>query len=215
MSITIRKLNESQDKAVEMPRNGLVLDAVMDALRYPTNGVPLNEHLIQWGSDDDYFVAMSERRELAMLDVDFHRQAPPARARLVALMQAIEPAPALWWVSKNGGLHLFYTASGDPNELGADELASFEGWKSPERVLELVRLGVAMRPGVEREHVTAVRERLPAPDRVLEFELEPIPISSSDIRARLRAGHSVRYLLPEAVREAVLRSGVYGPRPAR
>ena len=35
--------------------------------------------------------------------------------------------------------------------LGSDELAAFETWKSPERVLELVRLAVAMRPGVDRD----------------------------------------------------------------
>ena len=69
--------------------------------------------------------------------------------------------------------------------LGADELADFESWKSPERVLELVRLGVAMRPGVSGDDVQAVRERLGAGDRSLEFALEPVPISSSrDPRAR-------------------------------
>ena len=67
--------------------------------------------------------------------------------------------------------------------LGADELASFESWKSPERVLELVRLAVAMRPGVARDDVSAVRERLAAGDRIVEFEMDPVAISSSEIRA--------------------------------
>ena len=31
--------------------------------------------------------------------------------------------------------------------LGADEFAGFAGWKEPEEVLRLVRLGVATRPG--------------------------------------------------------------------
>ena len=38
-----------------------------------------------------------------------------------------------------------------------------------------------------------------------------LDVSASDIRARLRDGRSVRYLLPEPVREAVERSGVFGP----
>ena len=40
-------------------------------------------------------------------------------------------------------------------------------------------------------------------------EITALDISSSDIRARLREARSVRYLLPDPVREAIERSGVY------
>jgi nicotinate-nucleotide adenylyltransferase len=95
--------------------------------------------------------------------------------------------------------------------LGADELADFESWKSPERVLELVRLAVAMRPGVSRPDVEAVRERLAAGDRIVEFELEPIAISSSEIRARVARGEPVDDVVPERVADAVSRLGLYAP----
>ena len=58
--------------------------------------------------------------------------------------------------------------------LGSDELAAFETWKSPERVLELVRLAVATRPGVDRAEVESVRRRLAAPDRIVEFDMDPV-----------------------------------------
>ena len=74
--------------------------------------------------------------------------------------------------------------------LGSDELADFESWKSPQRVLELVRLAVAMRPGVSRDDVDAVRERLAAGDRIVEFEMDPVPISSSEIRSRVARGEA-------------------------
>jgi nicotinate-nucleotide adenylyltransferase len=93
--------------------------------------------------------------------------------------------------------------------LGADELASFESWKSPECVLELVRLAVAMRPGVSRVDVEAVRQRLRAGDRIIEFEMAPVTVSSSEIRARIAGGESVRDLLPTRVAEAVSRLGLY------
>jgi nicotinate-nucleotide adenylyltransferase len=93
--------------------------------------------------------------------------------------------------------------------LGADELAGFEAWKRPERVLELVRIAVAMRPGVSRDDVEAVRERLSAPDRVLEFEMDPIPVSSSEIRARLARGEGIDDLVPPKVAEAIARLGLY------
>jgi nicotinate-nucleotide adenylyltransferase len=94
--------------------------------------------------------------------------------------------------------------------LGADELASFEGWKSPERVLELVRLAVAMRPGVSRTEVDQVRRRLHAGDRIVEFEMAPVPISSSEIRIRVARGEPVHDVLPARVADAISRLGLYG-----
>jgi nicotinate-nucleotide adenylyltransferase len=94
--------------------------------------------------------------------------------------------------------------------LGADELAGFESWKSPRRVLELVRLAVAMRPGVARDAVEAVRERLGRPGRIVEFELEPMPISSSEIRARVRDGQTIDDVVPDAIAEEIMRLGLYG-----
>jgi nicotinate-nucleotide adenylyltransferase len=93
--------------------------------------------------------------------------------------------------------------------LGADELASFERWKSPVRVLELARLAVAMRPGVPRADVDAVRQRLGAGDRIVEFEMTPVPVSSSEIRDRVARGESVDRLVPPGVADAVARLGLY------
>jgi len=93
--------------------------------------------------------------------------------------------------------------------LGADEVAAFESWKSPERVLELVRLAVAMRPGVARDDVSAVRERLAAGDRIVEFEMDPVPISSSEIRARIARDEPIDDLLPPLVSDAISRLGLY------
>jgi nicotinate-nucleotide adenylyltransferase len=96
--------------------------------------------------------------------------------------------------------------------LGADELASFESWKAPERVLELARLAVAMRPGVSHADVVAVRERLGAGDRIVEFEMEPVAISSSEIRESVARGEPIGGLVPPKVEEAILRLGLYRSR---
>ena len=93
--------------------------------------------------------------------------------------------------------------------LGADELASFERWKSPQRVLELVRLAVAMRPGVSRADVDAARERLDAGDRIVEFEMPPVAISSTEIRARVERGETIEGDVPARVAGAIARLGLY------
>jgi nicotinate-nucleotide adenylyltransferase len=93
--------------------------------------------------------------------------------------------------------------------LGGDELADFLAWKDPERVLALARLGAAMRPGTPNERVDAVLEHLPHPDRVIRFELEPLPIASSDLRARLARREPVGGLVPPAVIREIERRGLY------
>ena len=93
--------------------------------------------------------------------------------------------------------------------LGADEFADLPGWKSPERVLELVRLAVAKRPGVPDERMREAARRLSAPDRITYFDLEPHAVSSSEIRERVTRGEPVDGLVPPAVADAIRRLGLY------
>lgn len=94
--------------------------------------------------------------------------------------------------------------------VGADEFVDFLGWTEPERVLELARLGVATRPGVDRDRLDAVLASLERPDRVSFFEIEPLPVSSSDLRARIAAGVSIHGLVPPQVETEIERLGLYG-----
>jgi nicotinate-nucleotide adenylyltransferase len=94
--------------------------------------------------------------------------------------------------------------------LGADEFADLPSWKSPERVLELVRLAVAKRPGIPDERLHQAAQRLSAPERVTFFELEPHAVSSSEVRARVSRGEPIDGLVPPAVVDAIRRFGLYG-----
>ncbi len=94
--------------------------------------------------------------------------------------------------------------------LGADEFAGFLDWKEPQAVLGLVRLGVATRPGFPREGLDAVLGLLEHPDRVSFFDLEPQPIASRELRARLDRGEDVHRLVPPAVWALIERDGLYG-----
>lgn len=95
--------------------------------------------------------------------------------------------------------------------IGADELADFPTWKESDRVLELARLGVATRPGYPRERLDAVVASVSRPDRVVYFEIEPLPISSSDLRARAARREPLDGLVPTAVAAEVRRLGLYAP----
>ncbi len=93
--------------------------------------------------------------------------------------------------------------------VGADEFADFLGWKRPVQVLELARLAVATRPGVDRCRLNAVLAQLGRPDRVAFFEIEPLPVSSSDIRARVAAGEPIDGLVPSSVAAEIARLELY------
>jgi nicotinate-nucleotide adenylyltransferase len=93
--------------------------------------------------------------------------------------------------------------------IGADEFADFPRWREPNRILEHARVAVAARPGTDPERVEAVRAQLARPDRVLTFPLEPLPISSREIRARVARGEPIADVVPPAVAELVAELGLY------
>jgi len=97
--------------------------------------------------------------------------------------------------------------------IGADEFCDFLSWKEPDEVLRRTRLGVATRPGFPRERLERVLERLEHPERVLFFEIEPMPVASRDLRERLVEGEDVSADLPLAVAEIIRSEGLYGTRP--
>jgi nicotinate-nucleotide adenylyltransferase len=84
--------------------------------------------------------------------------------------------------------------------VGADELEALPTWKEPERLLELARLGVAARPG----HAPTATS-----PRITLFELEPHPVSSSQLRARVRRGESLDGLVVPAVAAYIGERGLY------
>jgi nicotinate-nucleotide adenylyltransferase len=88
--------------------------------------------------------------------------------------------------------------------IGSDELADFPNWKESAAVLELARLAVGARPGVELG--------VSASERVLSFDIEPVPVSSTEVRRRVAAGEPIADLAPGAVVAEIERLGLYRPR---
>jgi nicotinate-nucleotide adenylyltransferase len=93
--------------------------------------------------------------------------------------------------------------------IGADQFADFLTWKDPEGVLARSRIGVATRPGFPRERLDAVLQQLSRPDRVELFEIDPVPISSREIRDRVSRGEPIDGLVPPAVAELIESLGLY------
>jgi nicotinate-nucleotide adenylyltransferase len=93
--------------------------------------------------------------------------------------------------------------------IGADQFSDFLSWREPDEVLRRTRLAVATRPGFPRERLDQVLAHLEHPERVRFFELEPTPVASRDLRARLAAGEDVADEVPAAVAEILARESLY------
>jgi nicotinate-nucleotide adenylyltransferase len=93
--------------------------------------------------------------------------------------------------------------------IGADQFRDFLAWKEPEAVPEHVRLGVATRPGYPREALEPVLAALPDLSRVSFFEIEPVAVSGTMVRARCARGEPLAGLVPPEVERLIGELGLY------
>jgi nicotinate-nucleotide adenylyltransferase len=159
----------------------------------------------------------------------------PAQHRLEMVRRAVAANPALLVddleLRRSGPSYTFDTlaelAQQNPGAelwflVGADTLPELGAWRDPERLFALANFAVATRPGYAR----GLRQLLP-PGLLAAFrdgpsglvhasgrELRSVPftpleISARDIRARVSRGASIRYLVPDEVREYIAKHHLY------
>ena len=83
---------------------------------------------------------------------------------------------------------------------GSDSLQELSSWKDVDEVLRLCRFVVATRPMFPMENPPENTELLVIPS---------VEISSSDVRQRVAENKSIRYLVPDGVRQYILDNKLY------
>lgn len=83
--------------------------------------------------------------------------------------------------------------------LGMDSFQSFGQWKHPERIRELAKLAVIMRGD----------STVSMPEGVTPVTTRRIDVSSSEIRARLAAGRSIKGFVAESVESFITAAKLY------
>lgn len=90
--------------------------------------------------------------------------------------------------------------------LGSDSLDHFANWHRPDEIAERVPFIVYKRPGA----IESVADPRFVND--VRYAAAPVmEISGTEVRARRRAGRSIRYLVPEAVRAYIDTHDLYRP----
>ena len=172
-------------RAAEIVREALALEEVVfvPAGRPPHRGQPAAA-----GLDRYAMVALATAAERAFVpsDVELARDGPSYTVETVALIRKQRPGVDVVLI------------------VGSDNLPMIADWREPERLLELCTVAVVERPG----SIPAPAGTLP-PERVHRVEGTALPIASRDLRERIRAGRSVRHLVPGGVADYIEKRGLY------
>lgn len=95
--------------------------------------------------------------------------------------------------------------------IGEDSLNDLDTWREPQRICDAASLLVAIRghrdPAVLEKMIEHTRTLYGA--RIIRLETVNMDISSTKIRALVAEGRSIRYYVPEQVREYIEEHGIY------
>ena len=168
-----------------------------------------------------------------------HREAPlaPAALRLEMVRAAVAGEPGFAVddreIRRSGRSYTVDTLTELRAELpgrslclliGMDAFLGMPGWHRWREIFDLAHVVVAHRPGwkapitgplgevmVDRG-TGSVRELHAAPcGRILIQSVTQLEIASTELRQLILTGRDLRYLVPEAVRDIILRTGCYAP----
>lgn len=132
--------------------------------------------------------------ELSRLEID--RQGPSYSADTVAGLEGLERA-----AGRKPDLTLI---------LSAETFADLPTWHEPERLLALARVAVVPREGYPAPDPGWIARTFSGQeDRVDFLEGPRLGLSSTALRARVAAGRSIRYLVPDAVAGYIAEHGLY------
>lgn len=94
--------------------------------------------------------------------------------------------------------------------MAADSLARIDTWREPDRLLSLIEWAVGPRPGAKAADAAQLRERFgEAASRIHLLSGPSLDVSATEVRRRVAAGRAIRYLVPQAVEEMILATGLY------
>ncbi len=137
-------------------------------------------------------LAVASNPAFAISLIDLERPGPHYTADMVELVRKrLASEDELWFL------------------MGLDSLIDFPNWRDPDRIRRTARLAAATRPRYEIDWRPL---EVALPGIMHEVTLLPMPgvsIASQNIRRKIQHGSSIRYLVPEAVRDYIFDKRLY------
>ncbi|MFN8549405.1 MAG: nicotinate-nucleotide adenylyltransferase [Candidatus Eisenbacteria bacterium] len=175
----------------EQAREALDLDRVllMPAARPPHKpDAPISDF-----ADRLRMVALAAEESDGLFASDLERDAgvPSFTVATLRRLRAQEPEAELWLI------------------LGGDSLRDLPTWREPEEIVRLARIAVYPRPGEDEASANPPAQLLGA--SATHLPGPRVHLASTEIRARVAAGRSIRFLVPRAVERYIEERGLYLP----
>jgi nicotinate-nucleotide adenylyltransferase len=172
-------------RAAEIVREALDLDEVVFV---PAGIPPHRGRPSAAGLDRFAMVALATAgdRSFVPSDVELRREGPSYTVETVAELRARHPQAEVVLI------------------VGSDNLPMMAEWREPQRLLEMCTVAVVERPG----SAPAPAGEVPSA-RLHRVEGTALPIASRDLRESIRAGRSVRHLVPPPVADYIEKRSLY------
>ncbi len=123
--------------------------------------------------------------------IEVERKGPSYTVETLAALQEQEPDAELFFI------------------LGEDALHDLPNWRDPAGIARLAWLAVAPREWSEAEAASLERMAPGIVNRIVPVPMPGIDVSATDLRRRVAAGESIRYLVPPAVEAYIRDHGLY------
>lgn len=128
-------------------------------------------------------LAVGGKEKIEISEIEFDRRGPSYTVDTLAELRRQNPDDEFYFL------------------IGADNISEMESWHQPEKILEMVKVVAAGRPGFSAAGKFAAM--------IESFDMIPVNISSTIIREKVRSNQPISGLLPAAVEEYILKRKLY------
>ena len=90
---------------------------------------------------------------------------------------------------------------------GLDAVLDIVSWKNPEEVMKLCKFVAVSRYGYTHKRMESLPQEIRS--AIIPLEIPLLAISSTELRDRVRRNWSIRFLVPDAVEDFIVKNGLY------
>lgn len=130
-------------------------------------------------------LAVASHPNFQVSTIEIDRAGPTYTVDTLEQLRTLEPEAELFFIA------------------GADSLAGMETWKNPQQLWSLATFIGVSRPGYSLTSTVSSSARLEL------LEIPALSVSSTDIRAKVKAGESLDGLVPDAVSQYIKDQNLY------